>query len=249
MHTIPIKTIKLFPNVRSGDDAYKGKTFDGLVDSIRANGILQPLLVRPLGKHNGNDAYELVSGYRRYYAAVAAAIVVVPVHVRNLDDSGALAARVVENLQREDVHPLDEANAIEDMVTDGLALDAVASRLGKSLSYVTKHVTLVNLDDTLARWFRENRLGVGDAIKLARLMPDIQADIVKDIRRDQGRNPTNIHPDWLIQQHHLSLGNAEFDTKDAELGPAAGSCKASPKRTRNPHTHFGDAEAPCPQVP
>lgn len=224
-------------NAREAEHAYSGPDFEGLVESIRENGILAPLLVRP----TADEPFELVCGYRRFRAACSAGLVEVPVLVRDFTDEEAVTARIVENLQREDVHPLDESAAIEQLRLT-MSMEEVANKIGKSPSYTAKHASLAGLEEILAGWFRENRMGLTDAIELARLPLEAQKTIAKEIRKNQGRNPDHINPFWLVKKHHLSLGDAVFDTGDDALVPEAGSCKFCPKRTGNQHALFDDVK-------
>src|SRR5258706_12840082 len=105
---VPLKDLTVGKNVRTPSDAGIAE----LAASVKANGILQPLLVRPKGAK-----YQLVCGHRRLAAARAAGLEQVPVFAREMDDESALAAQIVENLQREDSHALDEADAYRRLMT------------------------------------------------------------------------------------------------------------------------------------
>ena len=115
-----------------------------LADSIRARGILQPLLVRP---HPGADGrFEIIAGERRWRAAAQAGLHEVPVLVRALDNSDAMAAALVENLQRQDLNPLEEAEGYQQLLDEfGLTQETLAQAVGKSRSHIANMLRLLNL--------------------------------------------------------------------------------------------------------
>ncbi|HEY6433436.1 MAG TPA: ParB/RepB/Spo0J family partition protein [Acetobacteraceae bacterium] len=115
-----------------------------LADSIRARGILQPLLVRP---HPGRDGrFEIIAGERRWRAAAQAGLHEVPVLVRALGNSDAMAAALVENLQRQDLNPLEEAEGYNQLLEEfGLTQETLAQAVGKSRSHIANMLRLLNL--------------------------------------------------------------------------------------------------------
>ena len=128
-----------------------------MVASIREQGIVQPLLVRQLG-----DSYELVAGERRLRAARAAGLESVPVVVREMSDREALEIALVENLQREDISPLEEAAAYKRLVAEfDLTQDEVAKRVGKSRPAVANTIRLLDLPEAVLDLLRAGRLSAG----------------------------------------------------------------------------------------
>lgn len=113
-----------------------------LAASIGSKGVLQPLLVRPAG-----EGYEIVAGERRYRAAQQAGLDRVPVVVRELSDQETLEIAIVENLQREDLNPIDEARAYRQLLDFGLTQEAVAQAVGKSRSAVANSLRLLHLPE------------------------------------------------------------------------------------------------------
>lgn len=108
--------------------------------SIAEKGVLQPLLVRPVG-----SVYEIVAGERRYRAAKAAGLQTVPVVVRELDDQAALEIAIVENLQREDLNPVEEARAFQQLLEFGASQEDVGKAVGKSRSAIANSLRLLAL--------------------------------------------------------------------------------------------------------
>lgn len=131
-----------------------------LVDSIKAVGVLQPVLVRALP----SGEYEIVAGERRYRAARRAGLATIPAVVRPVDDVSSLEQALVENLQREDLNPLDEAGAYQQLIEDfDLTHDDVARRIGKSRASVTNALRLFQLPPVVQRHVRDGLLSAGHA--------------------------------------------------------------------------------------
>jgi len=135
-----------------------------LADSIREKGLLQPVLVRPKG-----DGYELVAGERRFRAAQMAGLAEVPAIVRELDDQAALELALVENLQREDLSPREEAEGYARLAEMGLSHEEIARRVGKSRSAVTNALRLLQLPEEVLRALDEGRISAGHARALLML--------------------------------------------------------------------------------
>jgi ParB family chromosome partitioning protein len=135
------------------------ESLNALTESIRALGVLQPVLVRRTG-----EDYELIAGERRWRAAKRAGLAAIPAVVRDSDDSGALEQAVVENLHRQDLNPLEEAAAYQQLVEDfGLTQEQVATRVGKSRSAVTNLLRLFQLPPAVQKLVRDGAVGLGHA--------------------------------------------------------------------------------------
>jgi ParB family transcriptional regulator, chromosome partitioning protein len=126
-----------------------------LAASIRLHGVLQPILVRP---RSNDSCYELIAGARRLRASRLAEIAMIPAHVVTFDDQAAREAAIIENLQRQDVHPLEEAEAYERLMsTDPLVTaDTIAAKVGKSATYVYARLTLLRLQPDIRDAFRRD---------------------------------------------------------------------------------------------
>jgi ParB family transcriptional regulator, chromosome partitioning protein len=151
---------------------------ESLANSIRSHGVVQPLLVRRLG-----DGYELVAGERRWRAAKMAGLSTVPVVVKDVPDKDLLEIALIENIQREDLNPIEEAQAYKRLIeTVGLTQEALASRLGRDRSYITNYLRLLRLPDDLQQLVREGRLSTGHARTLLGLPhPDLQRRIARQV--------------------------------------------------------------------
>src|SRR5215216_4493784 len=134
-------------------------SLQGLADSIRSHGIVQPLLVRRRG-----DGFELIAGERRWRAAKLAGLTRVPVILKEVPDDNLLEIALIENIQRENLNPIEEAQAYKKLIeTVGLTQEALASRVGRDRSYITNYLRLLRLPDDLQQVVKEGRLSTGHA--------------------------------------------------------------------------------------
>jgi ParB family chromosome partitioning protein len=131
-----------------------------LADSIAAQGVIQPIVVRSVGA----GRYEIVAGERRWRASQQAGLAEIPVVVRDVDEQSALAIALIENIQRDDLNPLEEANALQRLLTEfELTHQQVAEAVGKSRTTVTNLLRLLELDEEVKRHLQEGRLEMGHA--------------------------------------------------------------------------------------
>ncbi len=238
---IPIEKLKESKfNTRKGVDQAK---LDELTASVKSVGVLTPLLARPIPKNGG---YELAAGSRRLRAAKAAGIKQLPVIVRDMDDKTLLEIIMIENLQREDVHPLDEAAGYHELIKKhGYDAAGVAEKIGKSESYIWKRLKLSTLIPEAQKAFADERCTVGHAIRIARLQPEEQKEVVesffsgKEYQEEISAENLGGH---IAQEYHHDLHAAPFSKKDSELIKAAGSCVECPKRTGYTPALFPDIE-------
>lgn len=139
---------------------FDAAALDALAESIRAQGVVQPLVVRAVGA----ERYEIVAGERRWRAAQQAGLKTVPAIVRALDERGAMAVALVENIQRADLNPLEEAEALHKLIRDcGLTHEAAASAVGRSRTHVTNLLRLTELETEVQAFVRDGRLSLGHA--------------------------------------------------------------------------------------
>src|SRR5215208_4782756 len=156
------------------DDA----SLTSLAESIRSHGIVQPLLVRRRG-----DGYELIAGERRWRAAKLAGLSHVPIVVKEVPDESLLEIALIENIQRENLNPIEEAQAYKKLIESvGLTQEALASRVGRDRSYITNYLRLLRLPDDLQQLVTEGRLSTGHARTLLGLSHvDLQRKIARQI--------------------------------------------------------------------
>jgi ParB family transcriptional regulator, chromosome partitioning protein len=149
-----------------------------LADSIRAQGLIQPILVRAVD----GGKYEIIAGERRWRAAQLAGLSQVPVVVRDVPDQSALAMALIENIQREDLNPLEEANGIQRLINEfDMTHDAAAQAVGRSRSAVTNLLRLLNLSKAVQDLLMEGKLEMGHARALLAVNLARQAEVAHQI--------------------------------------------------------------------
>ncbi len=148
------------PNQRQPRTQFDEEALAALTGSVRELGVLQPVLVRA----TGGGTYELIAGERRWRAAKRAGLSMIPAIVRTVDDTLSLEQALVENVQREDLNPLDEAAAYQQLLEDfHLTHDELATRVGKSRAAISNTLRLFQLPPTVQRMVAEGRLTAGHA--------------------------------------------------------------------------------------
>lgn len=219
-----------------------------LAETIRSQGVLSPLLVRPVTE----NGFEIVFGARRYRAAQLAEQDTVPVRIKQMTDAEVIEAQLIENLQRRDVHPMEEAQgfrALLDLEEPKYSIEQIAARTGKSASYIAGRLRLTELVPAVVDAFYKNEIGVGHALLLAKLQPMQQEQALPLCFREDwsgaGKNRNILLPVrnlqfWIEQNVMLILKDAPFNKRDAQLVPAAGSCVDCPKRTGHNKLLFSD---------
>lgn len=201
-----------------------------LAESIGMHGILQPILVRPI---NGAK-YECVFGHRRLRAAKVAGLEKVPAQVREMSDTEAMEVMLIENIQRVDVEPLEEADAYQAILEMGImTAEDIAVKVGKSRSHVYGRLKLCELSPAGRTALQDGKLTASVALLVARLpTPDLQKEALGTLLRDGWDYPLSFRrSSELLDRFLLVLRDAPFDTKDGELVQAAGPCDTCPKRT------------------
>jgi ParB family transcriptional regulator, chromosome partitioning protein len=160
LEEIPTSAIR--PNRFQPRDHFDEEALSALADSIREVGVLQPVLVRPLDADG--DEFELIAGERRWRAARRVGLQTIPALVRETDDAAALEHALVENLHRDNLNPLEEAAAYQQLIEDfGLTHDEVAARVGRSRASVSNTLRLLQLPPAIQRSVQEGKLSMGHA--------------------------------------------------------------------------------------
>lgn len=148
------------PNPHQPRKEFDPRALDDLAASIKAQGVLQPVLVRPLG----TGSFELVAGERRLRASKMAGLSEIPALVREMDDRESLAIALIENLQREDLNALEEAEGYKQLLDQfGLSQEVLARQIGKSRSALANSLRLLNLAPEIQKDVREGRISAGHA--------------------------------------------------------------------------------------
>ena len=170
------------------------RTFDEgklkeLAESIKHNGLIQPITVRP-----NNEGFEIVAGARRFRAAQLAELFSIPARIVEIDDAQALEWQLVENSQRVDVHPYEEAQGFQRLLDiPGYDVAALVEKSGKSVSHIYARLSLLQLIPTVAEAFTQERITASHANLIARLPQDVQANAFEQCWRK----------DWQDKEPHL----------------------------------------------
>ena len=243
VNLVPVSSLRPNPNQprRHFDEA----ALRELADSIKSQGIIQPLLVRP---HGGENTYQIVAGERRWRACQLAGVAEIPAMIRELTDEQALEVQVVENLQREDVTELEEAEGYEVLMQHGnLSAEQVGAKIGKSRSYVYGRLKVLDLCQQGREALREGQLDFSKALLIARI-PDEGLQI-KALEFCTHTNWEGDLPGYRECARHiqdefmLRLDKAQFTITDATLLPEAGACGDCPKRTGANPDLFKDVDS------
>ncbi len=234
------------------------RTFDEcklgeLAESIRTNGLIQPITVRP-----NSEGFEIVAGARRFRAAQLAEMFSLPARIVTINDAQALEWQLVENSQRVDVHPYEEAQGFQRLLDmPGYDVAALVEKSGKSAAHVYARLSLLQLIPTIAEAFSRELITASHANLLARLPQDAQANAYEQCwRKDWADKEPHLLPAkhlsaWIQTNLFLSLADAPFSKEDSTLNPPAGSCVTCPRRSGFNTTLFADVQgdqcldAPC----
>ena len=209
-----------------------------LATSFKTQGVLAPLLVR----EREDRTYEVVAGARRLRAARIAELSSLPVRIVKLTDAEAIEAQVTENLQREDIHPLEEAlgfRALLELGEPTYTIAAIAARAGKSEAYVYGRIRLADLIPPLAEAFLKDQITIGHALLIAKLPAAQQQEAFTAAFRGMWTSAGNTQvlipvrelAAWIESNILLQLDSVPFDKQDETLVPETGSCANCPKRT------------------
>lgn len=216
------------------------KQLQELAASLQAEGLLNAIIVR---KHPDEEkhgaAYQIIAGDRRSRAAKLAGWTTIPASVRELDDHEALRLVVIDNLQRSNPTPLEEADGYKALEQDGLSIQEIALAVAKSPEYVHRRLQLLQLVPAGRKQLESEQISLAVALHLARMEKGQQNAALgthwatrseREIRR------------WFDENVLVDLARAPFSPKDAELRPAAGACTTCPKRTGAAPTLWGDLD-------
>lgn len=210
-------------------------SFDSLTASIKEHGVQQPLLARAHPKKKGK--YDLRAGMRRLEAAKKAGLQIVPVIVREMTDQAAMDATVIENLQRENLHPLEECIGIQRLLDVGRACEDIARSLGKTPQWVARRAQLTKLSEKWRRAIMKPEDGsriphwpVAIYEQVAALPHKVQDVVLKD-RRYLGDPKPKLFGEWLSANYTRRLQNAPWKKDDETLVPNVGPCTKCSKRS------------------
>ena len=157
---------RILPNTQQPRKNFDEDSLNELADSIRAHGVIQPIVVQPLP----DSFFQIIAGERRWRASQRAGLLRMPAVIREVGAESSLEIALIENLQREDLNPIEEAQAFEKLIVDlGLTQEEVANRVGKSRATITNTLRLLRLPPEVQVWIGESKLSTGHAKALLSL--------------------------------------------------------------------------------
>ena len=222
---------------------YDESALKELAANIKAVQVIEPIIVRPTGS-GGGESFEIVAGERRWRASRAAGLDTIPAIVRRLDDRQVLEIQLVENLHREDLHALEEAEGYETLMQQHqYGIEELSLKIGRSRGYVYTRLKLLALDKKSRDAFYAGKLTAATALLLARIpVPALQQEALKAITTTYTGQPLAYkEAQRHIQERYMTrLKDAPFDTKLGDLTPGSGPCSSCPKLTGNQPELFGD---------
>jgi ParB/RepB/Spo0J family partition protein len=203
-----------------------------LADSMKTYGILQNLVVRKNGKQNH---YELVNGERRYRAAEIAGLQTLPCKVLVLSDEEFKEVMLIENIQREDIHPMDQAESFARLQENNADVNQIAIKVGKSVRYIKERLALNNLTVKAKELFRAGTMQLGHALILCLFKKEHQNQAIDQVMQSEDRFQYFNHPqdlrEWMNRNILCSLTDAVFNIEDPDLVTKAGACTSCTKQT------------------
>lgn len=198
---------RLLPNTHQPRKNFDEASLSELADSIRAHGVVQPIVVRPLD----DGFFQLIAGERRWRAAQKAGLTRIPAVVREAGEHSALEIALIENLQREDLNPIEEAEAYHRLIFDfGLTQEDVARRVGKNRATIANMLRLLKLPPEVQQWLRESQLTTGHAKALLSLS-DLNA-ILDSARKIIQGNYSVRQAEMLVSRY----GRGRSDKEDPQ---------------------------------
>lgn len=229
------------------------ESLESLTRSIDAKGLLQPILVRPLEENGDGPRFELVSGERRLRAHRRLDRETIRCEVRDLTAEEAAELRLVENIEREDLHPLEEASAYDELLASGWTVEGVAEKVGRTERYVYSRRKLQDLvPEARAAFLEDGRIVLGHAQLLARLDENEQKKALRSVTHyvvgfksgQERSSPLSVAGlrAWIDDHLHLELQQAPFSMDDADLYPEMGACRDCPFRSGSHPELFEDVE-------
>ncbi len=229
---------------------FNEEALQSLAENVKQYGILQHLLVRPIKPTTESpQRFEIVAGERRFRSAVLAGLTTVPVRIKALSDAEAAVIQLLENIQREDPHPLEEAEGYQGLMHNhGYTIEQLIEHTKKSRTYIYNRLKLCRLSLTLRDMFLDGKFEESVAELLARLpTPTMQLKAAKEVSEpDYYGNKMSVRAvrDHLRSNYTVELKGAVFSIKDANLVSSAGACVECPKRSGNqPDFDGGDKNA------
>ena len=233
IQNLPLGKIK--PDPEQPRKTFNKDVLQQLSESIEEHGVLQPITVRLLNGH-----YIIVMGERRYRASKLAGKKTIPCIVRTYENNDVLEVQIIENLQRRDVEPTEEAEAIA-YLSEKYASTEIAKRLGRTDNFIRQRLKLAGLIEGFKHFVRNGEMTITLGIGVALFTPEEQQMMLETMGEDFNAHQINR----MIKDQTYDLEKASFDVTDKKLVPKAGSCVECPFNAANQGNLFGEGKMVC----
>ncbi|PHQ27930.1 ParB/RepB/Spo0J family partition protein [Leeuwenhoekiella nanhaiensis] len=233
IQNLPIRKIK--PDPEQPRKTFDEKHLEQLSESIQQHGVLQPITVRKSGKD-----FIIVMGERRFRASKMANKATIPCIVRNYENNEILELQIIENLQRQDVEPTEEAESIA-YLSEKYAPAEIAKRLGRTDNFIRQRLKLAGLIDGFKHFVRNGEMTISLGVGVALFEPEEQQMMLETMGEDFNAHQINR----MIKDQTYDLEKASFDVTDKKLVPKAGSCVECPFNAANQGNLFGEGKMVC----
>ena len=233
IQNLPLGKIK--PDLEQPRKTFNDDALQQLSESIEKHGVLQPITVRQLNGH-----YIIVMGERRYRASKLAGKKTVPCIVRTYENNDVLEVQIIENLQRQDVEPTEEADAIA-YLSEKYSPTEIAKRLGRTDNFIRQRLKLAGLIDGFKHFVRNGEMTISLGVGVALFEPEEQQMMLETMGEDFNAHQINR----MIKDQTYDLEKASFDVADKKLVPKAGSCVECPFNAANQGNLFGEGQMVC----
>ncbi len=201
---------KIVPNAHQPRQTFDEASIDELATSIKAQGVIQPLIVRP----SSDGMYEIVAGERRWRAAQKAGLRTVPVVIRKLSDAEAMTAALIENIQREELNPLEEARAIATLRdTLGISQEDLSTRIGKSRSAIANALRLLQLPENVLLALQNGSISAGHARALLAISDEALRITLFDMIQSKGLSVRDVENATSYIKEHGALPPSMTESK------------------------------------
>ncbi len=239
MGAIPIPIAQLIESPLNPRKHFDETKIAELASSLKEKGVLNHLIGRRVAD---GDSIEVICGHRRLRAARLAELEDLPVEIRQYDDRQAIEIMLIENGQRDDVHPIEEARGYRMLIDEhGYEVAALAVRVGHSESHIYRRLQLLKLLPEVQEAYLAGKIHTGHAELIGRLDLSLQLKALGYAYNDwQGLKSVSQLRDHIKETYTRILETAAFSKSDADLVPSAGSCNACPKRTGSAPALFED---------
>ncbi len=238
--TIGLEILNLSIGKIVADPLQPRKTYNeillkGLSESIKKHGILQPITVR-----KSNRDYIIVMGERRYRASKLAGQKTIPCILREYENNDVLEVQIIENLQRQDVEPTEEADAIA-YLSEKYSASEIAKRLGRGDNFIRQRLKLAGLIEGFKTYVRKGEMTISLGVGVALFEPEEQKMMLETMGEDFNAHQINR----MIKDQTYDLEKAPFDVSDKKLVAKAGACSECPFNAANQGNLFGDGKMVC----